>query len=864
MRIWKKLLIGLLVLSVIMVTGLILFATLVDPNDYRGAIADLVDEFTGRDLEIAGDLRIRVLPTPSVEAHDVTFSNASWASEPDMVRAKRARAEFALLPLLKGSVVVHRVVAIEPEVFLEVDAEGRPNWVFEDGGEEPASSGETTDTRAPDRGVDVAIREIQIENGVLDFLDEQVGARVIVGLEKLVAGTKRPGGHVQLSMKGAYQDLPVALDGNLGVPGAILQNQPIEFDLKGTAGEAEFTLQGAVGKPLQGRDLRLDVTLKSGSTKSITDAVGVQLEEFGPVDLKARLLEEDGHFHLDPVAISVRPRETDATMNGSLKNVLFSLDGEHAQGKPAKVDVEGTFGEAKYAVAGDVGKPMEGKDLRLQVKVDAKATRPLTELAGVDVEEVGPVSLKLTVIEKGGRFDLDDVDVTARPRSADVAVKGSVANVIDDPRPDVSIVLSADTLRQLDPTLPEAGPVSISAKLRPKDKVIEVRDLVARVGKSDLSGSATIDAFGELPSASAKLHAGVLDLAELVPAAEGADTPAVEEKSETASDATRDKAGSAEDVKPTGRKIFSDAPLPFDVLKKANVSIELAVDKLITRQLTLDKVDVAARLDDGNLTIKPAAHVAGGKVGGTIDIDTRAQPAKFSAAVDAKKVSIGALTKEIRGYETSRGLESGLAMKLQGQGNSVRDLMSGLNGDVRLEVGEGRLKNDVLDKVGADLLTQIIGIAVPKDAEDDTTQLKCGVVRFAVVDGDAIADQTIVLETDKVLVKGGGLVDLKTEELDLGAKLAARQGIRIGAGTLSSLAKLQGTLAEPQLGTDLTGVVKVGAKVGIAFVTAGLSLVAEGVYGHLSEDEHPCQTALARQMKVTPKEYKEQKTAEEN
>jgi uncharacterized protein involved in outer membrane biogenesis len=349
-----------------------------------------------------------------------------------------------------------------------------------------------------------------------------------------------------------------------------------------------------------------------------------------------------------------------------------------------------------------------------------------------------------------------------------------------------------------------------------------------------------------------------------MPAAEGTDTPAAEDKSETASDATRDKAESAADVKPAGRKVFSDAPLPFDVLKKANGSIELAVDKLITRRLTLDKVDVAASLDDGNLTVKPAALVAGGKIGGTIDIDTRAQPAKFSAAVDAKKVSIGALTKEIRGYETSRGLDSDLAMKLQGQGNSVRDLMSGLNGDVRLEVGEGRLRNDVLDKVGADLLSQIIGIAVPKDAEDDTTQLNCGVVRFTVVDGDAIADQTIVLETDKVLVKGGGLVDLKTEELDLGAKLAARQGIRIGAGTLSSLAKLQGTLGEPQLGTDLTGVVKAGAKVGIAFVTVGLSLVAEGVYGHLSEDEHPCQTALARQMKITPKEYKDQKTAEEN
>jgi hypothetical protein len=138
------------------------------------------------------------------------------------------------------------------------------------------------------------------------------------------------------------------------------------------------------------------------------------------------------------------------------------------------------------------------------------------------------------------------------------------------------------------------------------------------------------------------------------------------------------------------------------------------------------------------------------------------------------------------------------------------------------------------------------------------------VVRFRIKEGDAIADQTIVLETEKVLVQGGGLIDLKTEGLDLGARLAARKGIRIGAGTLSSLIKVQGTLAEPQLGTDLEGVVKTGARVGIAVATVGLSLVAESVYGHITEDDQPCLTALARQIEVTPSDYRAQRVSAEN
>ena len=46
-----------------------------------------------------------------------------------------------------------------------------------------------------------------------------------------------------------------------------------------------------------------------------------------------------------------------------------------------------------------------------------------------------------------------------------------------------------------------------------------------------------------------------------------------------------------------------------------------------------------------------------------------------------------------------------------------------------------------------------------------------------------------------------------------------------------------------------------------AVVAVGLSLVAEGVYGHLSEGEHPCRAALAREMPVTPEEYRERSAA---
>ncbi|GMQ95872.1 MAG: AsmA family protein [Gammaproteobacteria bacterium] len=734
MRLWIKALVGGLVLVLVLVAAAVVFISQVDPNEYRGVVADLVESSTGRELRVGGDLAIKLLPVPSMEANDVTFANAAWGSQPHMVRAKRVRAELALLPLLKGRIVVERFVAIEPEVFLETDAEGRGNWQF---GEEDASSAESgADIGAPSAELNIIVSQVRIEKAGVAYVDGRSGKKTTLDLDELIIGAERPGGRLALSLRAAYGGLPVTLQGKLGAAGAVLRNQPIEVDLNGTLGEAGFSVQGTVDKPLQATDLRLDVAFTSESTRSVA------------------------------------------------------------------------------------------------------------EVAGIEFEEIGPVNLTLTLLGRGGVYDLDDIKLTARPRNADVAIKGSVLDVTGDPRPDLDVSLSAKTLRQLHETLPDVGPVSVSAKVRPVGKIVEIRDLVSKVGKSDLSGNATVDSSGERPRASAKLRAREIDLAAFAPPAD---------KSEI---------GTAVQKQSDGR-VIPDTPLPLDVLNIANGDIELTVERLITPRLTLDKVNVVVRLDNGNLTVKPAAEIAGGKISATIDIEARAQPAKFTADVDAKKVSISALTKEIRGYETSKGLDSNLNMKLRGQGDSVRALMAGLDGDIRLEIGEGSLNNDVLDRVGADLLTQIVGVAVPTDEKNEVTTLKCGVVRFAVKDGAAIADKTLVMETEKVLLIGGGLIDLKTEDLDLGAKLAARKGIRIGAGTLSSLVRVQGTLAEPQLGTDLMGVVKTGAKVGIAVATVGLSLIAESVYGQISKDDYPCQTALARRIEVTPAKYRAQSTSEE-
>src|SRR5690606_2196236 len=124
----KKLAVALVVLLVVAVAALLVLPSFWDWNGEKGRMAALVKQHTGRDLEIAGDVSLRLLPTPAFSAERVTLANIDGGSAPAMVRLDELRVSVALLPLLGGEVLVRSVTLVKPDVLLEVVADGRANW----------------------------------------------------------------------------------------------------------------------------------------------------------------------------------------------------------------------------------------------------------------------------------------------------------------------------------------------------------------------------------------------------------------------------------------------------------------------------------------------------------------------------------------------------------------------------------------------------------------------------------------------------------------------------------------------------------------------------------------------------------------
>lgn len=165
MKIIRNLAIGLLVVIALAAIGGIIFIKTMDFNRYRGEIATLVKNATGRDLTIAGDLGVTISLSPALVVDNVRLANVAWGKEPDMVNIKHLEAQMELMPLLHKEIRVTRILLVEPDILLEKDAAGNGNWVFSP----PAAKEEKTAAGGAGTLPLPVIQQVTITNGRLRF-----------------------------------------------------------------------------------------------------------------------------------------------------------------------------------------------------------------------------------------------------------------------------------------------------------------------------------------------------------------------------------------------------------------------------------------------------------------------------------------------------------------------------------------------------------------------------------------------------------------------------------------------------------------------------------------------------------------------
>lgn len=355
----KKFLIAAIAVLVLIVATVVAVPFFIDWNRFKPDIAAAVRDATGRELTIDGDIEISLGTTVGFAVSDIRLSNAPGMATPDMMMIGAVRGQFALWPLLSREVVIDSFVVVEPSLFLEVDAEGRPNWTFE-----PAPTAEAKGEAPGDaRGVplnDLRLGDIRIEKGLVSYIDTSRGQAIQArDINVLVA---LAGIESALTIDGrlSLNDEPVTVKVTLDSPGKLLAGERFTVATALRTKQLSFDLNGGVlQSPVPGFDG--DMALAIGSVGELAAWLGQPLStdqpDPGSLRVTARLTADGAKVVLEEARI--KGKGLDAKVTGSVD----------ASGATTKVALNVESGVL------DVDKYLPPRD-RGAARVPAQAPRP--------------------------------------------------------------------------------------------------------------------------------------------------------------------------------------------------------------------------------------------------------------------------------------------------------------------------------------------------------------------------------------------------------------------------------------------------------------------------------------------------------
>jgi len=456
---------GVAVAAALAVAGYAIIASL-DVQQVADFAKAEVKAATGRDLTIAGPVELDVSLTPSIRLEDVRFANADWGSRPALATIRRLEVEVALLPLLTGEVVVRRLVAVEPDILLETDADGRGNWEF-DGAVADAAAPPPADSAAvslPD------VQDFRIEGGILRLVDASTGESLQLDVTEAVGSFPSGGGARRLRLAAAYNGNPFVVEGTYSGLPALLSGAPEPVDLTLEAGGATLTAKGTAGDLTGDMSAELAVTATGERLAELSPWVGAELPAVGPYDLSSDVKIAGQDFDFSGIALKLAGSDLTGnlalslagarpTLKGSLVSKLLDLDALSGPDAAAGSSGGGAGG-GSARVFPDTPLPLEAlRAVDGQLKLDVERLRA----GGMDLEAVQTV-----LALKAG-------DLTLEPLSATLAggsLGGRLALAASRPEPALALRLDGkdidfgELLKQAAVTEDIGGPLELAVDLK--------------------------------------------------------------------------------------------------------------------------------------------------------------------------------------------------------------------------------------------------------------------------------------------------------------------------------------------------------------------------------------------------------------
>jgi len=285
----KKLLIGLAAffgLIVLLLAGAISVPFFISGDVYRAQVTSLIENATGREFRIDGPIKFDLLPDLALSAADVSFANATGGVATQMARLKSLEIKIRLRPLLSGRIEITGFVLDQPEIALEVDKKGRPNWRLGEAEAPAAQPGPEAAQSAHGIGDLIELLDrfhltgFVIRNGSASFYDARDGEQWHadgIDVKFAMAGLDSP---LTADGEATWNGQRVAFDYAVARPGAFAGGSPSGIELHISSNPVDFDFSGdGVGEPE--RKLSGNVSLVIPSLRAFAKWTGIPINEQG-------------------------------------------------------------------------------------------------------------------------------------------------------------------------------------------------------------------------------------------------------------------------------------------------------------------------------------------------------------------------------------------------------------------------------------------------------------------------------------------------------------------------------------------------------------------------------------------------------
>lgn len=351
-----------------------------------------------------------------------------------------------------------------------------------------------------------------------------------------------------------------------------------------------------------------------------------------------------------------------------------------------------------------------------------------------------------------------------------------------DPGVDLRIDLAGANLADLGPLLhaplPATGRYTTSGQLAGRADQWRYSGFTARMGASDLTGDSTVRLVAPRARLEARVHARVLDLADLAPAL--GSRPHVAQRGR--------QPGAAQ-----GAVLPS---VPFHPEGWRNLDADVRLEAAALRRpggLPLQRFSAHLTLDDGVLAVDPLDFgIAGGTLQASARLDGRGPAIQAEARGHLRGVAVNQLLPQTRGRASVGRLDGNF--DLRGHGATLAAMLGSADGQLNLLIEGGEISRLAMEAAGLHLPEMLM----LRIGGDQIIRIHCGLADFVAQDG-VLRARTLVFDTPVTRIDGSGNIDLAHERLDLTLQ-PRTQDLRLIA--LRSPIYVRGSFDHPQVELD--------------------------------------------------------------